>query len=87
MDWLGITSSKYYHWKTRYGKINVHNGTVPRDHWLEEWERKVIVDFWIKNPLEGYRLYTYIVIDQNLVAAYPSSVAGSIKHWAKEKRK
>jgi len=20
VDWLGITSSKYYHWKTRYGK-------------------------------------------------------------------
>ena len=37
VDWIGITSSKYYHWKTRYGKVNEHNGAVPRDHWLEEW--------------------------------------------------
>ena len=40
VDWLGITSSKYYHWKTRYGKVNQHNGAVPRDHWLEEWGGK-----------------------------------------------
>ena len=44
-DWIGITSSKYYHWKGRYGKVNEHNCTVPREHWLEEWERKAIVDF------------------------------------------
>ena len=50
-DWIGKTSSKYYHWKGCYGKVNQHTGTVPRDHWLEEWERKAIVDFWLKNPL------------------------------------
>ena len=32
VDWNGITSSKYYHWKSRYGKVNEHNGTDPR--WL-----------------------------------------------------
>ena len=51
VDWIGLTSSKYYYWKTRYGKVNKHNGAVTRDHWLEEWERKAIVDFWLKNPL------------------------------------
>jgi transposase len=54
VDWLGITSSKYYHWITHYGEVNMHNGTVPRDHWLEEWENESIVKFWYKNPLEGY---------------------------------
>ena len=42
-DWIGITSSKYYHWKGCYGKVNELNGTVTHDHWLEEWERKAIV--------------------------------------------
>ena len=28
-DWIGITSSKYYHWETRYRKVNEHNGGVP----------------------------------------------------------
>ena len=29
-DWIGITSSKYYLWKGRYGKVNRQNGTAPR---------------------------------------------------------
>ena len=51
------------------------------------------MDFWLKNPLEGYRRCTYMMIDQNIVAVSPSSVyrvlakAGLIRHWAKEKSK
>jgi hypothetical protein len=74
VGWLGTTSSKYYHWKTRYGKVNSHNGTVSRDHWLEEWESEAIVKFWYKNPLEGYRRCTYMMMDQDIVAVSPSSV-------------
>jgi hypothetical protein len=33
----------------------LHNGWVPRDFWLEEWEKQAIVWFHLKNPLEGYR--------------------------------
>ena len=33
--WLGI-GSKYYGWKIRYGKLNEHNGKIPRDHWIED---------------------------------------------------
>jgi hypothetical protein len=29
VDWLGITSSKYYNFKIRSGRVNCHNGTVP----------------------------------------------------------
>ena len=29
--WLGITTSKFYDWRERYGKVNEHNGWVPRD--------------------------------------------------------
>jgi putative transposase len=31
IEWLGITSSKFYSWRERYGKGNEHNGWVPRD--------------------------------------------------------
>ena len=27
----------------RYGNVNEHNGWVPRDFWLEEWEKDAIV--------------------------------------------
>ena len=42
--WLGVASSKFYDWRARYGKVNEHNGWIPRDFWLEEWEKQAIVD-------------------------------------------
>ena len=55
VDWLGIGRSKYYDWRERYGKANEHNRLIPRDHWLQDWERRAIIDFHHKFPLEGYR--------------------------------
>ena len=36
IEWLNITASKFYDWRERYGKVNEHNGWVPRDFWLED---------------------------------------------------
>ncbi len=72
--WLGVGGSKYFDWKQRYGKVNEHNGAIPRDHWLEESERKAILDFHAKHPLEGYRRLTFMMLDADVVAASPSSV-------------
>jgi putative transposase len=33
---LNVPASKFYDWQERYGKINEHNGWVPRDFWLED---------------------------------------------------
>ncbi len=33
-----------------YGKVNEHNGWIPRDFWLEDWERKAIIDFHLGHP-------------------------------------
>ncbi len=33
IEWLDITASKFYDWRERYGKVNEHNGRVPRDFW------------------------------------------------------
>jgi putative transposase len=40
IEWLEITASKFYDWRERYGKVNEHNGWVPRDFWLEGWEKQ-----------------------------------------------
>ena len=52
IEWLGIAASKFYGWRERYGKANEHNGWIPRDFWLEQWEKEAILDFHLKNPLE-----------------------------------
>jgi hypothetical protein len=34
-----MSTSKFHDWKHRYGKVNEHNGVVPRDWWLEDLEK------------------------------------------------
>ena len=72
--WLGLASSKFYGWRQRYGKVNEHNGWIPRDFWLEEWEKRAIIEFHGRYPLEGYRRLTFMMLDGDVVAVSPSSV-------------
>ncbi len=74
IGWLGVGSSKFHQWRGRYGKVNEHNAWLPRDHWLEDWEKQAILDFHTRHPLEGYRRLTFMTLDADTVAASPSSV-------------
>jgi transposase InsO family protein len=77
--WLGVATSKFYDWQKRYGKVNEHNARIPRDHWLEDWERQAIIDFHQRNPLEGYRRLTFMMLDRDIVAVSPSSAYRVLK--------
>ena len=77
--WIEVARGKYYSWCQRYGKVNEHNGKVPRDHWLEDWEKRAIIDYHGKNPLEGYRRLAFMMLDENIVAVSPSSVYRVLK--------
>jgi putative transposase len=87
IHWLGVTASKFYNWRERYGRVNEHNGWVPRDFWLEPWEKEAIIGFHLKNPLEGYRRLTFMMLDAGVVAVSPASVwrvlkqAGRLSRW------
>jgi len=87
VSWLGVSASKFYDWRSRYGKVNEHNRWVPRDFWLEEGEKRAIIDFYARYPLEGYRRLTFMMLDANVVAVSPASVwrvlhrAGLLSRW------
>jgi putative transposase len=87
LRWLGLAASKYYDWQKRYGKANEHNAPIPRDFWLEDWEKQAIIDFHQQYPLEGYRRLTFMMLDRDIVAVSPSSVyrvlsaAELLKRW------
>ena len=78
---------KYFAWKERYGKANEHNALVPRDFWIEEWERSAILEYHDRHPLEGYRRLTFMMLDEDVVAVSPSTTyrvlkkAGRLDRW------
>jgi putative transposase len=78
--WAKLSTSKYHTWLKRYGKINGHNGKIPRDWWLEEWEKQPILDFHDKDPLKGYRRITSMMLDDDIVAVSPSSTYRVLKN-------
>jgi len=93
LGWSELSPRQYHRWQERFGKVNEHNALVPRDHWLETWEKAAIVEFAREYPLEGYRRLTFMMLDRDIVAVSPASVyrvlreAGLIQSWAKPTRK
>ena len=92
VGWLGVARGKFFDWRTplRQGQRSTTR-LVPRDHWLEYWEKKAIIDFHAKNPLEGYRRLTFMMLDQgrrrrqpgvDLPRAVRGRLAGSLESQA-----
>jgi len=87
ISWVGVASSKYYDWRERYGRVNEHNAWIPRDFWLESWERTAILDFYSQHREDGYRRATFMMLDADTVAVSPSTVyrvlkeAGALHAW------
>lgn len=79
LKWLDLHSGKYQEWKDRYGKANEHNGKIPRDWWLEPWERDAILSFHDAHPGNGYRRLTFMMLDDDIVAIAPSTTYRVLK--------
>jgi putative transposase len=87
ITWIGMRRSKFFNWRERYGRVNEHNAWVPRDHWLQDWEKRAIIGYWERHPEVGYRALTYMMLDADVVAVSASSVyrvlsgAGLLDRW------
>ncbi len=79
VDWLGVARGKYYAWKQHYGRAHEHNGKVPRDHWVEAWERQAVIEFFDAHPLDGYRRLSFMMLDEDVVAVSPSTVFRTLR--------
>ena len=94
LRWIGLGERKFGDWRARYGQVNEHNHLVPRDHWLEDWEKEKIIACYREYPLEGYRRLAFMMLDWDIVAVSPSSVYRVLKaeglladRWQKPSRK
>lgn len=94
LGWARIGRDKFYDWCDRYGQSNCHNGSTPRDFWLEEWEKTAIITFYHEHRKDGYRRLTFMMLDRDVVAVSPASTyrvlkeAGLMRQWnGKESKK
>lgn len=89
----GLTRNRFHDWKKRRSQPNAHNAPVPKDGWLEPWEKQAILAFHADHPGEGYRRLAYMMLDADIVAVSPSSVyrilknAGLLQRWARSTKK
>jgi len=81
--WIGIGRSKFYQWRDRYGKVNEHNGWIPRDHWVTPEERRAVIEYHDTHADNGYRRLTYMMMDDDVVALSPSTVYRILKKEGK----
>ena len=91
MKTIDLSWAKYHNWKKRFGQPNNHNGKIPRDFWLEDWEIQAIIDFKHDHMAEGYKRLTYMMMYQDIVAVSPSTSyrvlrnAGLTSRWNNKK--
>jgi len=79
LSWLELSPRKFNRWKDRYGKANEHNAMIPRDYWIEPWERDAILSFARQYPLEGYRRLTFMMLDRDVAAVSPATTYRVLK--------
>lgn len=73
---LGMSSSTYYRWRSQQAKGNLedgYRGPLNFDAALES-EIQAVLDYALKNPKEGYRRLSYMMIDDGVACLSPSSV-------------
>jgi putative transposase len=87
LGWLGLGTSKFHDWKHRYGKSNEHNARIPRDWWLQDWEKEAIIGYLDRHPLEGYRRLTFMMLDEDVVAVSPATVYRVLKQASRLDRR
>lgn len=85
-DLIGVDRAKYYSWSKRYGQENMHNGKIPKKHWLTDEERRAIIDYARSHIgqsdyylQDGYRRIAYMGIDDDKFACSPASVYRVLK--------
>ena len=86
---VGITRQRDHDWKGRMGVANRHGRNAPHSNWLEDWECRRIVEFYMEHFEEGYRRCAYMMMDADIVHVKPSTVYrglcrfGVIRHWSR----
>ena len=75
----GISQRTWREWMQRRGVETKHNNNIPKHYYLTPEEEMAIVGYIIVNPLKGYRMLCYEMIDKNIAFVGCTSVYNVIK--------
>jgi len=86
VQYAGIPWRTWLEWQTRRGIETKHNNNTPRNNYLTPEEIKAIVMYCIANPLKGYRMQCWEMVDRNIAFVSCSSVYNIIKRHNLDKK-
>jgi len=75
----GISQRTWREWSQRRGVETKHNNNIPKSYYLTPEEERAIIAYVIENPLKGYRVLCYEMIDKNIAFVGCTSVYNVIK--------
>jgi hypothetical protein len=81
LQYAGISRRTWHEWQERVGIETAHNNNFPREYYLTPDEVRAIVHFINENPLKGYRMLCFEMIDSNIAFVSCSSVYNIIKRY------
>jgi transposase InsO family protein len=76
-----ISQRTWREWQERKGVETKHNNNTPKTNYLTPEEVSAIVAYCISNPLQGYRMQCWEMVDQNVAFVSCSSVYNVIKRY------
>jgi transposase InsO family protein len=88
IGFAGISPRTWRNWQTRRDIPTRHNNNIPRAYYLTPEEVSAIVRYCRENPLKGYRVICWEMVDKNIASVSASSVYNVIirhnlgKKWA-----
>jgi hypothetical protein len=81
LAFAGIPQRTWREWQEREGVETKHNNNTPKVHHLTPEEVSAIVAFCTENPLLGYRMQCWEMVDRNIAFVSCSSVYNIIKRY------
>ena len=79
VQYAGIPERTWQEWQGRRGVETKHNNNTPKNTHLTPEEIMAIIAYIIANPLKGYRMQCWEMVDQNIAFVSCSSVYNVIK--------
>ena len=81
LKYAGIPQRTWREWSERRNIETRHNNNIPRTYHLTPEEIEAIAAYCIDNPLKGYRMQCWEMVDKNVAFVSCSSVYNVIKRY------